>query len=53
LLGPWSRAITAIGAAGAGPLVDAVLALLPGARRSPLGVMQRPPLDGPVDLRLR
>lgn len=53
LLGPWSRAITAIGVAGAGPLVDAVLALLPGARRSPLGVMQRPPLDGPVDLRLR
>ena len=53
LLGPWVRVITAIGAAGAGPLVDAALALVPRARRSALGSMQRLPLDGPVDLRVR
>ncbi len=51
LLAPWAPAITALGAAGAGPLLDAARDLLPRARRSPLGRMQRPPLDGPVDLR--
>ena len=30
---------------------DAVAGAFPGARRAPLGRMQRPPLDGPVDRR--
>jgi hypothetical protein len=51
LLTPWSRYVTAIGYAGYGALADAILKLSPWARRSPLGAMQRPPLDGPVDRR--
>jgi hypothetical protein len=53
LLAPWADHVTSIGAGGAGPLVAAVLAMAPRARRAPLGAMQRPPLDGPVDLRRR
>lgn len=34
-----------------GPVMSALEALCPQARRSPLGRMQKPPLDGPVDLR--
>lgn len=44
--------VTALGGA-AGPLTDAIAHVAPGARRSALGVMQRPPLDGPVDRRRR
>ena len=51
LLAPWTRLITAIGADDHGPLSSALEARCPGARRSPHGRMQRPPLDGPVDLR--
>lgn len=51
LLTPWARWIAAIGAADHGPLLDAARALAPRARTSALGAMQRPPLDGPVDLR--
>lgn len=48
VLAPLSRSITVVGsddAAAASRLAPA------WARRSPLGRMQRPPLDGPVDLR--
>ncbi|MEP7126828.1 MAG: acyl-CoA reductase [Byssovorax sp.] len=51
LLGSWARFVTTIGEAGPGALLDAALALAPGARRARLGRMQRPPLDGPVDRR--
>lgn len=51
LLAPIRGAITAIGAGGAGPLTRAAAAAAPRARLSALGWMQRPPLDGPVDLR--
>ncbi len=44
-----TRWVTSV--AGDGPLADAVAALCPGARRASLGEMQRPPLDGPIDLR--
>jgi hypothetical protein len=52
LLAPWRGAITAIGASGGGPLARAVWDTVARARRSALGSMQRPPLDGPVDLRI-
>jgi Acyl-CoA reductase (LuxC) len=51
LVGPWARYLTSIGSSRKGSLAPAVQALAPGARRAPLGEMQRPPLDGPVDLR--
>ncbi|WP_437642636.1 acyl-CoA reductase [Sorangium sp. So ce854] len=51
LLAPIGGAITAIGAGGGGELVRAASAVAPRARVSALGRMQRPPLDGPVDLR--
>jgi hypothetical protein len=47
-LAPW---ITALGADDAGGLTTRVAALATAARRSALGHMQRPPLDGPVDRR--
>ncbi|HHH31009.1 MAG TPA: proline dehydrogenase [Polyangiaceae bacterium] len=50
-LPPLASSVTAIGSAGDGLLTEAIAALAPRARRSPLGRMQRPPLDGPVDLR--
>ncbi len=47
-LGGLAPFVTALGSDAARSMVhDAV----PGARRSALGKMQRPPLDGPVDLR--
>ena len=49
LLEPWRDYVTVIG--GEGPLADALAAFCPGARRSPLGRMQKPPFDGPVDRR--
>src|SRR5690606_28472283 len=45
---PVRPAITCIG--GEGPLAEALHAMT-RVRRAPLGAMQKPPLDGPVDLR--
>jgi hypothetical protein len=42
--------VAAVG--GDGPLADHVAARFPQARRSALGCMQKPPLDGPVDRRV-
>jgi hypothetical protein len=53
LLGRWAPYVTCVGAAGDGALLRAVQALAPRARPAALGRMQRPPLDGPVDLRHR
>lgn len=44
-----AKGITIIG--GDGPTAERIAALAPDARRAPLGAMQCPPLDGPVDLR--
>lgn len=44
-----TREITMI--AGEGPIASRLAAMAPRARRAALGSMQRPPLDGPVDLR--
>lgn len=46
---PLARLVTIVG--GQGGLADALLAASPGARAAALGEVQRPPLDGPVDLR--
>ncbi len=51
LVGPWLDFLTVVGTRGDTPLARAVLERAPFARHSPLGSMQRPPLDGPVDLR--
>ncbi len=51
MLGPWAEKVAAVGAAGSGELVEAVRGRVPRARWSALGWMQRPPFDGPVDLR--
>jgi hypothetical protein len=51
LLERWATWIATVGAAGDGALLETVHALAPRARRAPLGRMQRPPFDGPVDLR--
>ncbi len=55
LLAPWTRFVVALGGVDEPPppgsLAFAIRQLAPRARASPLGTMQRPPLDGPVDLR--
>lgn len=58
LLAPWTSLLTAVGAgtepgtaSAPGSLATELRALVPEARHSLLGWMQRPPLDGPVDLR--
>jgi hypothetical protein len=51
LLGPYRDAITCIGVANQGLDASRLAAFAPGARILLLGNMQRPPLDGPVDLR--
>jgi hypothetical protein len=54
LLGPWRRHVVAIGGwhrEDEGSLAGQVGQLIPSARRSELGSMQTPALDGPVDLR--
>jgi len=51
LIAPWIDYVTVVGTNDDGALTRAVLACAPHARRSPLGGMQHPPLDGPVDLR--
>lgn len=43
--------VAAVGVAGGPELVERIRAALPGARVSELGMMQRPPFDGPVDRR--
>ena len=51
LLAVWAEHLTCVGSDDDGALVRAVHALAPRGRRARLGAMQRPPLDGPVDLR--
>ena len=51
LIATWARYVTSVGSDDGGDLTRATRALAPRARRAPLGAMQRPPLDGPVDLR--
>jgi hypothetical protein len=51
LLSPWAQLVTAIGLAEPGPVARQIMTQCPAARLSPLGMMQKPPLDGPVDLR--
>jgi hypothetical protein len=53
LLAAWARYVTAVGvgANDDGALTHAILAEVPGARLSPLGRMQKPPFNGPVDRR--
>lgn len=65
LLSPLARHLAATGVASSvepalhvarenepsGALAAALRTIAPRARRSPIGSMQRPPLDGPVDLR--
>ena len=51
LLVPYRGAITCIGVTEKSSLAARFATLLPGARILPIGNMQRPPLDGPVDLR--
>jgi Acyl-CoA reductase (LuxC) len=53
LVAPFARHVTALGSAGPSAIDAAVAPIIPFARRSPLGAMQRPPLDGPVDRRGR
>lgn len=48
-VGPIARWVTAIG--GAGDVAKQLATAAPGARVGPLGRMQRPPLDGPIDRR--
>jgi hypothetical protein len=53
LLAPWIRYVTAIGIEDESELSAAILNNVPEARRSRLGWMQRPLLDGPVDGRTK
>jgi hypothetical protein len=50
-LAPLSGVIAAVGVDGPPGLAGRVAELLPGARPSAAGLMQRPPFDGPVDRR--
>jgi hypothetical protein len=51
LLAPYRGAITCLGVSDERPRAVELSTLAPGARILPLGGMQAPPLDGPVDLR--
>jgi hypothetical protein len=51
LLAPITPLVTCVGFVGDEPLATALERQFPQARRVPLGSMQRPPFDGPVDLR--
>ncbi len=51
VLAPYERHLTCIGASAAPTLVHDLKQRFPRARVTALGAMQRPPLDGPVDLR--
>lgn len=52
-LGAMSSSVTAVGVIGPETLRERISSVVPGARLSALGRMQRPPLDGPVDRRGR
>lgn len=52
LVAYWDRFVTVLGMSDASSFCETIAARLPHARHVPLGAMQRPPLDGPVDLRL-
>ncbi len=52
-LGSLSTQLTQVGVACRSGLQTELERVLPGARFTPLGTMQCPPLDGPVDLRAR
>lgn len=47
----WARFVTVLGKSDASSFCEAIASRLPFARHVGLGAMQRPPLDGPVDLR--
>jgi hypothetical protein len=51
LLAPFRDAVTSVGYAGETSLLAPFVSFFGTARRLPLGRMQSPPLDGPVDLR--
>lgn len=51
VLAPWAPHLTCIGADVTSAVEDQLRRAFPGARLSPLGQMQKPPLDGPVDQR--
>jgi hypothetical protein len=51
LVAPYRRAITCVGYDIETPLASSLAAFVRGARALPIGGMQSPPLDGPVDLR--
>jgi pimeloyl-ACP methyl ester carboxylesterase len=51
LLGPHRDMVTCIGVTERSAYAESAARLAPGARILPLGNMQCPPLDGPVDLR--
>ena len=51
LLSSYRRAVTCVGTDETSGFSSVIAALAPGARVVSLGAMQRPPLDGPVDLR--
>ena len=51
LLAPMASSIAALGIAVSPDLEARLREMLPGARTSALGFMQRPPFDGPVDRR--
>lgn len=51
LLGALAAHVTTVGYAGPRELTARVATLCPGARVTPLGRMQKPPLDGPIDRR--
>ena len=50
-ISPLARSVTVAGIFGADSFAARVAEMLPRARRCRLGLMQRPPFDGPVDLR--
>jgi hypothetical protein len=51
LVAPHAGAITCFGVTAKNRRAAQLVALAPGARSLPIGNMQRPPLDGPVDQR--
>jgi hypothetical protein len=53
LLAPQRANLTAVGLEGAEPEREKLKSALPSARLLPLGALQSPPFDGPVDLRQR
>ena len=50
-ISPVAHSVTVAGIFGAAPFAAHIAEALPRARKCRLGLMQRPPFDGPVDLR--